>query len=155
MGTLEAQLSKDMITAMKAGEKQTVSTLRMAIAALKNEKVAGTSARELSEAEEIKVLQSEVSKRKDSAEAYTQGNRPELAAKELTEAELLAAYLPAALTEAELDVLVTQEVAAAQATLGEKPTMKQMGQIIKAVNARTEGRAQGGVVAAKVRAALA
>ena len=103
----------------------------------------------------LKVLTREAARRKDSAEAYTAGNRPELAAKELAEAEILQAYLPAALTEAELDALVAEEVAAAAAALGAEPTMKQMGQIIKAVNARAAGRAEGATVAAKVRAALA
>ena len=155
MGPLETRIADDMKAAMKAGERERVSTLRMAIAALKNEKVAGKEARELTEADEQKVLTSEVNKRRDSAEAYTAGNRPELAAKELTEADLLQSYLPARLTEAELDALVAQAVADSEAALGAKPSMKQMGQIIKAVNAEAAGRADGATVAAKVRAALA
>jgi len=155
MGPLETRITDDMRAALKAGERERVSTLRMAIAALKNEKVAGKEARELTEADELKVLTSEVSKRKDSAEAYTAGNRPELAAKELAEAELLQAYLPARLTEAEVDALVARAVADAAAASGERPTMKQMGQVIKAVNAEAAGRADGASVAAKVRAALA
>ena len=155
MGPLETRIADDMKAAMKAGERERVSTLRMAIAALKNEKVAGKEARELTEADEQKVLTSEVNKRRDSAEAYTAGNRPELAAKELTEAELLQSYLPARLTEAELDALVAQAVADSEAALGAKPSMKQMGQIIKAVNAEASGRADGGTIAAKVKAALA
>ena len=155
MGPLETRIADDMKAAMKAGERERVSTLRMAIAALKNEKVAGKEARELTEADEQRVLTSEVNKRRDSAEAYTAGNRPELAAKELTEAELLQSYLPARLTEAELDALVAQAVADAEEASGAKPTMKQMGQIIKAVNAAASGRADGGTIAAKVKAALA
>lgn len=155
MGSIEQQLSSDMVAAMKAHDRELTSTLRMAIAALKNEKVAGKVARELTEGDEIVVLQREVNKRKDSAEAYTQGNRPELAAKELAEAEVIGRYLPAALSEAELDALVAAEVEAAAAALGERPTMKHMGQVIKAVQARAAGRAEGGVIAAKVRAALA
>ena len=135
MGTLEDRLHQDMITAMKARDTVLTTTLRMGIGALKNEKVAGKEARELTEADELKVLTSEVSKRKDSAEAYTAGNRPELAAKELAEAELLQAYLPARLTEAEVDALVARAVADAAAASGERPTMKQMGQVIKSVNA--------------------
>lgn len=154
MGTLEDRLTDDMRAAMKAGEKDRVSTLRMAIAAIKNEKVAGKQARELSEAEEIKVVTSEVSKRKDSAEAYTLGHRPELAAKELAEAEILASYLPARLSDAEVDSLVSEAIAAAEAASGARPTMKQMGQVVRAVNEKVAGRADGAVVAAKVRAAL-
>lgn len=155
MATLEAKLTEDMKAAMKAGEKERVSTLRMAIAALKNEKVAGKVARELTEAEELKVVTTEVNKRKDSAEAYTAGNRPELAAKELAEAEILSAYLPAQLSEAEVDALVARAIADAEAASGDKPTMRQMGQIMKAVNAEVAGRSDGATIAAKVKAALA
>nr|NLI49766.1 GatB/YqeY domain-containing protein [Propionibacterium sp.] len=155
MGPLEGRITEDMKAALKAGDKERVSTLRMAIAALKNEKVAGKAARELTEADELRVLTGEVNKRKDSAEAYTAGHRPELAAKELAEAELLQTYLPARLTDAELDALVAAAVADAAAALGAPPTIKQLGQIIKAVNAEAAGRADGGTVAAKVRAALA
>lgn len=155
MGSLEERLSADMVAAMKARDKDATGTLRMVIAALKNEKVAGKVARELSDADEVAVLQREVAKRRDSAQAYTDGKRPELAAKELAEAELITAYLPAALTEAELDALVAAEAAVLAATLGARPSMKQMGLLIKAVQARAAGRADGGTIAAKVRAALA
>lgn len=155
MGTLETRLRADMVAALKAHDRELLSTVRMAIAALTNEKVAGKVARELSDADEIAVLQREVAKRRDSAQAYTDGKRPELAAKELAEAEVLGGYLPATLSDAEVDALVTEEVAAAEAALGAKPTMKQMGQVIKAVQARAAGRADGGTIAARVRAALA
>lgn len=95
-----------------------------------------------------------MSKRRDSAEAYAAGNRPELAAKELAEAELLAAYLPAPLTAEELDALVSEELASAAAELGQAPGMRQMGLLVKAVSARAQGRAQGRDIAARVRARL-
>ena len=148
MGTLEDRLHQDMITAMKARDTVLTTTLRMGIGALKNEKVAGKQARELSEADEIAVLQREVRSRKDSAQAYTEGGRPELAAKELAEIEVLSAYLPAMLSDEELDAIVAEEVSSAEQASGEKPTMRQMGAVIKAVNARTAGRAEGKVVAA-------
>ncbi|HHU39022.1 MAG TPA: GatB/YqeY domain-containing protein [Propionibacterium sp.] len=153
--SLEEKLHTDMVTALKARDSALVTTLRMAIGAIKNEKVAGKSARELSEADEVAVLQREVRARKDSAQAYTDGNRPELAEKELAEAEVLGRYLPAMLGDDELDAIVAEEVAAAEASLGEKPSMRQMGQVIKAVNTRVAGRAEGAAVAAKVKAALA
>ena len=153
--SLEEQLHGDMVAAMKARDGELTTTLRMAIAALKNEKVAGKQARDLTESDEIAVLQREVRTRKDSAQAYTEGNRPELAAKELAEAEIIGRYLPSMLSDEELDTLVAEEVAAAQAAAGEKPTMRQMGAVIKAVNARAAGRAEGASVAAKVKAALA
>jgi hypothetical protein len=103
----------------------------------------------------VQVLNREVAKRRDSAEAYTAGHRPELAAKELSEVEVLQRYLPTALTDDELDAIVAEEVSAAAASIGGAPTMKQMGLVIKAVNARAAGRAEGAKVAAKVKAALA
>lgn len=154
MGSVKARLKADLVAAMKAHDEVTKSTVRMALAAIAVEEVAGTAARELSEAEELSVLTREVNKRKDSAQAYAAGNRPELAAKELAEADILRLYLPAPLSEADLDALVAEEVSAAATALGGRPTMKQMGQVIKAVNARANGRADGGTIAAKVRAAL-
>ena len=154
MSELKDRIKADLVTAMKAHDELTKSTLRMAVAAITNEQVAGREARELSDVEVLAVLNKEVAKRRDSAEAYAEGNRPELAAKELAEVEVLQRYLPTALTEAELDAIVAEEVAAAAAQLGGAPSMKQMGLVIKAVNARAAGRAQGATVAAKVKAAL-
>lgn len=151
MAALKDTLRADLTTSMKARDTFRTGVLRMVLSAIQTEEVAGTSARELSAEEELAIVGREVRKRKESAELYTQGNRPELAAKELEEVELLSTYLPAGLSEAELDAIVAEEVAAA----GEGVSMKQMGQIIKAVNARAKGRAEGGVIAAKVKAALA
>jgi uncharacterized protein len=154
MSELSEQIQADMVAAMKAHDDVARSTLRMAISAIKNEQVAGKEARTLSDAEVIVLLNREVAKRRDSAEAYTVGNRPELAAKELAEVEVLQRYLPAALTEAELDDLIAAELAAVEASLGEKATLKQMGLVMKAVTATVAGRAEGGIVAGKVKAAL-
>jgi len=151
MAAMKDTLRADLTTSMKARDTFRTGVLRMVLSAIQTEEVAGTSARELSAEEELAIVGREVRKRKESAELYTQGNRPELAAKELEEVELLSTYLPAGLSEAELDAIVAEEVAAA----GEGVSMKQMGQIIKAVNARAKGRAEGGVIAAKVKAALA
>ncbi len=151
MAALKDTLRADLTTSMKARDTFRTGVLRMVLSAIQTEEVAGTSARELTGEEELAIVGREVRKRKESAELYTQGNRPELAAKELEEVELLSTYLPAGLSEAELDAIVAEEVAAA----GEGVSMKQMGQIIKAVNARAKGRAEGGVIAAKVKAALA
>ena len=155
MGELKDRLQADLVAAMKARDDLTRSTLRMVMTAIQTEQVAGAAARELSDPEVLAVLNREVAKRRDSAEAYTAGSRPELAARELAEVAVLQRYLPAALTDAELDELVAAVVAAAAGQLGAQPTMKQLGLVIKAVNARAAGRAEGAKVAAKVRAALA
>lgn len=151
MAALKDQLRSDLTTSMKARDAFRTQVVRMMLAAIQTEEVAGASARELTGEEELAVIGREVRKRKESAELYVQGNRPELAEKELAEVELLSVYLPAGLSEAELDAIVAEEVAAA----GEGVSMKQMGQVIKAVNARAKGRADGSLIAAKVKAALA
>ena len=150
MAELKDRLRADMTAAMKAKDSFTVGVLRMALAAIGTEEVAGDAARELSKDEEQAVIARQVRSRRESAQAYADGNRPELAEKEEREADLLSAYIPAPLTEAEVDAIVAEEVAAVDGA-----TIKQMGLIIKAVNARTQGRADGATVAAKVRTALA
>lgn len=154
MGALKMQLKSDLTAALKAQDAFAKSSLRMALAAIQTAEVAGQQARELTDAEELAVLTKEVNKRKDSAETYAQAGREELAAKERGEADFLSEYLPTALTDAELDALVAEEVATAAAELGDRPAMKQMGTIVRAVNTRAAGRADGSTVAARVKAAL-
>lgn len=154
MGELKDHLRADMTAAMKARDAERRDVLRMALSAIGVAEVAGDEARALSQDEERAVLTREVNQRKDSAEAYSSGGRPELAEKELAEAAILAQYLPSPLSDDELGALVDDEVAAAAAAAGGEVTMRQMGQVIKAVNARAAGRAQGAQVAALVKARL-
>jgi uncharacterized protein YqeY len=154
MGELEQRLHDDMVAAMRERDKPRTDTLRMAIAAIRSEKVAGKQARELTGEEELAVVRREVNKRRDSAEAYSAANRPELAEKEMAEAALLSGYLPEPLSDAELSNMVAEEIAALTDQTGVAPTMKHMGQIVRAVNARSEGRAEGRAVAAEVRKQL-
>jgi uncharacterized protein len=154
MSELSEKIQADMVASMKAHDDLTRSTLRMVIAAIKNEQVAGDQARKLSDAEVLVVLNKEAAKRRDSAAAYTDGGRAELAAKELAEIEVLQRYLPAGLSEAEVDAIIAEELAAVEAQLGAKPAIKQMGLVMKAVTARIAGRADGAMVAAKVKAQL-
>lgn len=153
--SLEEQIHGDMVAAMRAKDKTLTTTLRMALAALQKEKVAGAVARELTHEEEVGVVQREVRARRDSAEAYVEGGRTERAESELAEAQVLGKYLPAMLTDEELDAVVADAVAAVEAEAGERPTMRQMGAVMKAVNAKVAGRAEGSVVAGKVKRALA
>lgn len=155
MAAIKDRLKTDLVAALKAHDEARKSTVRMALAAIANEEVAGKAARVLGEAEEQSVLAREVSKRKDAAEAYTAGNRPELAEKELAEAAILSEYLPQQLSEAEIATIVNEEVAAATTALGEKPTIRQLGLVMKAVTPRIAGRGDGKTAAALVRAALA
>ena len=155
MAAIKDRLKQELVAALKAHDEARKSTVRMALAAIANEEVAGKSARELSEAEEQAVLAREVSKRKDSAEAYTAGNRPELAAKEQSEAAILTEFLPQQLTDEEIAAIVAEEVAAVASALGAPPTMRQMGLVMKAVTPRIAGRGDGKTAAALVKAALA
>lgn len=153
MGATKDRLKTDLAAALRAKDEAAKSNIRMMMAAISFEEVAGDTPRALSDAEELAVINKELRKRKDSAETYAAAGRPELAAKESSEAEFIATYLPAPLTETELQAIVDEEVAALAAA-GEEPGMKHMGRLVKAVNARADGRADGGTVAARVRAAL-
>lgn len=149
MAETKTRLKTDLATAMRAKDEFAKSTIRMLLAAITVEEVAGKVARELSDAEEIAVIIKEQRKRRDSAETYAEAGRQELADKENAEAEFMAAYLPAPLTSEELDALVAAEVAKVT-----EPSMKHMGAVVKAVNAAAAGRAPGAEVAARVKAAL-
>lgn len=155
MAELSDRITADMVAAMKSGDVVTRDTLRMVITAYRNEQVAGKTKQDLDDATELRLLTKEVAKRKESVEIYTANGRPELAAKEQAEIEVLQRYLPAELDEAELDRIVADAVAAVAADLGEKPGPRQMGLVMKIVSPKIAGRADGAAVAAKVRAALA
>ncbi len=151
MSALKDQLHTDLVTAMKARDALRTSTLRMALAAITNAEVAGKEARELSDEDVITVLGSEAKKRREAAEAFAAGDRQELAAKEKAEAEILATYLPEQLSADEIKAIVTAAVESAGAT-GEG--MKAMGKIMGIVSPQVKGKADGGAVAAEVKAQL-
>jgi len=153
MAATKTRLKAELAKALRAKDEFTKSTIRMMLAAITVEEVAGKVARELSDAEELAVITKERRKRLDSAATYAEAGRPELAEKENAEAEFMAAYLPTPLTDEELDALVEAEVAKVRAA-GETPTMKHMGALVKAVNAAAAGRAPGAEVAARVKAAI-
>lgn len=137
---------------MKAGDELVKSTLRMALSALSNAEVAGDQAVELTDDQVVKILQGESKKRLEAAEVYAQAGRAEAAAKERAEAEVLAAYLPAAMGADELGAVVAEEVARAAAAGA--AGMKAMGQVVKAVRERVGSGADGSMIADMVKAAL-
>ncbi len=153
MGATKKQLRADLTDALRAKDEFAKSNVRMLMAAITTEEVAGDSPRELSDAEEVDVVSKEQRKRRDSAETYAGAGRMDLADKESAEAEFMARYLPVPLTRDEVKVLVAEQVEALVST-GETPSMKHMGGLVKAVNARVAGRAEGKVVAELVRGAL-
>ncbi|MDQ3576454.1 MAG: GatB/YqeY domain-containing protein [Actinomycetota bacterium] len=154
MAQLKDRLRADLTAAMKNREKTRVATLRMALSAISNEEVAGDQARELADDEVLKVLTREVKKRKEAAEAFADAGRDEQSRLELDEAAVLGDYLPKQLDDADLTALVDAAVAEITGELGAAPGPRQMGQVMKAANARIAGRAEGGRVAAAVKAKL-
>jgi uncharacterized protein YqeY len=149
MTELKDRLQSDLTVAMKSRDELRAATLRMALTAVRNEEVAGKAARTLSDDEVVTVLMREAKKRREAAEAFDGGGRPDRADRERAEGEVLAEYLPEQLSDAELSALVT---AAVQESGADGP--RAMGQVMKVVGPRTVGRADGGRVAAEVRRQL-
>lgn len=149
MGALKDQLQSDLTAAMKAQDELVRATLRMVLTALGNEEVAGATARQLTDDEELKVVAREAKKRREAAEAFTAGGATDRAERELAEERVIAGYLPAQLSDEELTALVAEALAETGAS-----GPQAMGQVMKAVNPKVAGRAEGGRVAAAVKAAL-
>lgn len=149
MSELKHRLQSDLTQAMRDRDEVRTGAIRMALTALTTEEVSGKQARELSDAEVVTVLRREVKKRAEAAEAFDTGGRADRAARERAESEVLAAYLPAELSDAELAALVDAAIAETGAS---EP--RQMGQVMKVLTPRVAGRADGGRVAAAVKARL-
>lgn len=140
--TVTEQLRSDITGAMKAGEKDRVGALRLVLSELQKAQKEGGD-------DELAVLRRERKRRLDAAEQFRDGGRPELAEQEESEAQLIAGYLPAELSDAELDQMITTAIADTGAS-----TPRDMGQVMKAVMAASGGRADGKRTSARVREAL-
>ena len=155
-GALEAQVSQQVIAAMKAHDATRTTTLRLIKNALKNKAIEKRET--LTPVEEQQALATMIKQRRDSIEQFTKGNRPELAAAEAAEITVIEEFLPKALDEAALQALVAEAVAEVAAASGQKPTPKDMGTVMKAVQARLQAaslRAEGRVVSELVKKVLA
>lgn len=150
--TSKSTLRDDLTSAMRARDEVRTATLRMALTAVTNEEVAGTTARELSDDEVTGVLVREAKKRREAAEAFDGADRPELADRERAELAVLEEYLPPALTDEELAELVGAAVEEARAAGAEGP--RAMGAVMKLVTPRVGASAEGGRVATEVRRQL-
>jgi uncharacterized protein YqeY len=146
---LTDQLRADLTAAMKRRDDVATSALRMALAAVKEASVAGKEAKELTDDEILKVINREVKRRDEAAEAFRAADRPDRADREQAERDILAAYLPAALTPEELEAIITETLAE-----GGFSGMQSMGPAMKAVTAKVAGRADGKTVSDLVRARL-
>ncbi len=136
------QIKSDVATAMKAGDRDRVGALRLVLSELQKAAKEG-------DADEQAVLRRERKRRRESESTYRENGRDELAAREAYEAGLIEHYLPAELTDEELDVLVSQAI---EETGAKEP--RDMGRAIKHVMGMTQGRADGSRVSARVKAAL-
>jgi hypothetical protein len=149
MPELKARLQSDLNQAMESRDQLRTATLRMTLAAITTEEVAGAQARELSDDEVQRVITRETRKRREAAEAFDQAGRAELADRERAEGALLEDYLPKQLDDAELAELVRAAVLEAGAT---EP--RQLGAVMKLVQPRVAGRADGRRVSNEVRRQL-
>ena len=149
VGALKAQLQADMRAAMKARDELATSTLRMALAAIRNAEVAGAEARELTDDQVLGVLTKEAKKRREAADAFAAAGRAESAEKERAEGEVLARYLPVQLSDDDVAAIVARALAEGGLT-----EASQMGPAMKAAQAAVAGRAEGARVAAEVKRQL-
>jgi uncharacterized protein YqeY len=150
MPALKQRIREDLTASMKARDETKTRALRMALTSIGNEEVAGKSARELDDAEIVKILAREAKRRREAAEAFADAGRAEQAAAERAEEAVLAEYLPAQLDDAELAALVAETISETGAA-----GPQAIGQVMKAVTAKVAGRAEGSRVAAVVRQQLA
>jgi hypothetical protein len=154
-GALEAIITQQIITAMKAHDAVRTGTLRLIKNALKNKAIEKRAP--LTPAESEQALATMIKQRRDSIEQFTKGNRPELAAIEAAEIVVIEEFLPKALDEAGLRALVTEAIAEVAAAIGKAPTSKEMGLVIKSVQAKLQAaslRAEGRVVSELVKKEL-
>ncbi|WP_441245132.1 GatB/YqeY domain-containing protein [Kitasatospora sp. McL0602] len=149
MKTLKQQLQEDLTAAIKARDELRSSTIRLTLSAVTSEEVAGKTKRELSDDEVLKVIAREAKKRREAATAFDAAGRVESAALERAEGELLDAYLPKQLGDEELAAIVAAAVAESGAS-----GPQAMGAVMKLVQPKVAGLAEGGRVAAAVKAAL-
>ncbi len=151
MSALKDRLRTDLTASIKARDEVRSSTLRMILTAITNAEVAGKEARELTDDDILGVLSSEAKKRREAATAFADGGRVEMAAKERAESAVIADYLPAALSDAEVVAIVTTAI---EQTGAAGEGMKAMGKVMGLVTPQVKGRADGSAVAAEVRRQL-
>lgn len=145
--SLKDRITEDMKTAMRAGDKERLGTIRMLQAAIKQREVDERIT--LDDAQVLAVIEKMVKQRKESVAQFEQGGREDLAAKEKAEIAQLQAYLPEQLSEAEVDALVREAIASTSAS-----SIKDMGKVMGVVKAKAAGRADMGAVSARIKAAL-
>src|SRR5688572_20789615 len=145
--TLKERITEDMKTAMRAGEKDRLATIRLVLAAVKQIEVDERIA--LDDARLLTVLEKMVKQRKESIAQFESGGRADLVAKEAAELAVIQAYLPAQLSDVELDAVIAEAIAFTGAA-----SVKDMGKVMGVVKAKAAGRADMGVVGARIKQKL-
>lgn len=149
MSSLKEKLQSDLNGAIKSRNTVVAETIRMVLSAITNEEVAGKEKRELSDSEVITVLTREAKKRREAAEAFENGGRPDRAAAERAEGEVIASYLPAQLSEDEIKKLIAETIASVGAA-----GPADMGKVMGALKAKVAGKADGALVSSLVKESL-
>jgi len=144
---LKERITDDMKAAMRSGEKERLGVIRMITSAIKQREVDERIS--LDDGQVLTVLEKMIKQRKESVAQFEAGKRPDLVAKETAEINLLQSYLPAAMSEPEVDALILESIAASGAT-----SVKDMGKVMNLVKARALGRADMAAVGAKIKAKL-
>jgi uncharacterized protein YqeY len=145
--SLKARITEDMKAAMRAGEKDRLSCIRMLQAGIKQREV--DERKELDDAEVLSVVDKMIKQRKESVTQFQAGNRPDLVARESAEIDVLTGYLPAQLDAAELEAMIKSAIAATGAT-----SMKDMGKVMGTLKPQVQGRTDMGALSARIKAAL-
>jgi uncharacterized protein len=144
---LKERITEDMKSAMRSGDKERLATIRLALAAIKQREVDERIT--LDDTQVLAVLEKMIKQRREAIAQFQTGNRPDLVAKETAEIGVLQGYLPAQLSEAELEALISEAIAASGAT-----SMKDMGKVMAVVKPRAQGRADLGAVSARIKQRL-
>ena len=145
--SLKARITEDMKAAMRSGEKDRLSCIRMLQAGIQQREV--DERIELDDAQVLSVIDKMIKQRRESVTQFQAGNRADLVAKESAEIELLTGYLPAQLAASELDALIKEAIAETSAT-----SMKEMGKVMGWLKPKVQGRADIGALSARIKAAL-
>jgi uncharacterized protein len=146
--TLKERITEDMKSALRAGQKERLGTIRLALAAIKQREVDERIT--LDDAQVLAVLEKMIKQRKEAITQFQAGGRADLVAKEGAEVTVLEAYLPARMSDAELDALIAAAIASTGAS-----SAKDMGKVMAVVKSQAQGRADMGAVSARVKEKLA
>jgi uncharacterized protein len=145
--TLKERITEDMKGAMRAGEKERLGTIRLVLAAIKQREVDEPIS--LDDTQVLTVLEKMIKQRREAITQFESGGRADLVAKEQAELTVLQAYLPAQLSETEIDALIAEAIASTGAA-----SIKDMGKVMGIVKAKAQGKADMGAVSARIKQKL-